>query len=229
MKIAVIIPVVQTQMAGELLNSIFQNTIVPDRIIIIDNTRGKFKIPIKGLPIEICVPPEFLGTNEAWRLGFTSLEDEDVVCIFNDDIVISPLFFENLLECIEDHPLLMPSTVKTLKLLTTNKFLFREQNRCQQTRKWSGYAICIHKSLFSKLPPIPETMKVFAGDRWIYSCSHVLGYPREVMLDNFVYHHRNTTVKQMQKTAVKQIQNGDHEIFWKEYYKWKRKYLSLSR
>lgn len=98
MKIEIIVPVIVDYLFHDLLNSIEKNTVLPDRIILIDNTLGGF-FP-KSDCIEITrLKSKSRGVNESWNLGIKNVsKDCEAVGIYNDDIVLNPWFFQRTIE-----------------------------------------------------------------------------------------------------------------------------------
>ncbi len=225
MKIVVIIPVVQPKLANELLLSIKQNIILPDVIFAIDNVQASphFQSHIPELPlIQIPTSDEFIGTNEAWKLGLDRLPtDADIICIFNDDIVLNPYFFAKLIGLLKASGKFCACAIPTVVPYAQLKNTSLSQNRFRQAQKRNGFAMCFKKDLFMKFPPIPPTMKIFYGDDWYYSCSKALDLHWIRMLDNPVFHHKGATVHQYPDKQMRTQRKNEWRIFLKEWRKWR--------
>ena len=95
LKTTVIIPVVQTKLADDLIHQMNQNTLLPERIIVIDNSDSGFYPVEEKVPITRVRPPTLMTVNESWNfgIGLAIEEKSDLVSIFNDDIIIRPNLF----------------------------------------------------------------------------------------------------------------------------------------
>lgn len=212
--IAVIIPVVQVRHAQTLCTRIVNNTIKPDQLIIVDSSEHGFHLTydiasLIDIRYHRAAPkrtrPYFvpgMGTNEAWRWGFRELKDNiDIVCVFNDDIIISRYFFEILCKSLErggrSYGMAIPQTVELIEKVY--EVTPKVRISFIPTKKRVGYAFSLRRSVLDKIPPIPEELKIFYGDNWIMTHVRRAGYKIMLMRTNFIYHHKGTTV-----TALKE-------------------------
>lgn len=88
---------------NNLLKSIESNTIIPDRVIVVDNGR-KFIPNETALNLEIVVPKSNLGVAGSWNriieMAFEQDENASVI-ISNDDLILGNNVIENLISCEE--------------------------------------------------------------------------------------------------------------------------------
>jgi len=219
-KILVIIPVVQTKLADDLLFSIEKNiTYLPSRVYIINNSQKYYHAGLSKIPVSVTSTTERVGTNDAWRMAFSTLKrDDDIICIFNDDILIGPRFFEKLLLLMKRFSFCVPTIVKSVEQLQSTT-----GNRHRLLTKRSGCAMCIRQDLFRKIPPIPKSLKVFFGDDWLFSCARVvgLGTPIIRMLDNPVFHYRGVTTHQWGVKFLRKLREEERSIYHKEFESWR--------
>ena len=102
MKIEVVIPVVQYELAMDLLKQIQGNTLAPNRVIIVDNTdRPHFWFDSFRFPTDRYYSKTG-RLNESWEVARSKLSpDCDYVTFLNDDIVIGNWFFQRVVETFE--------------------------------------------------------------------------------------------------------------------------------
>lgn len=104
MKIGVIVPVVHDLFINGLMDCIAKNSVIPCRIIIVDNsTSGIIMNPRNNsLEFELYRPPFSFGVNDSWNYGIKELaKDVDLISVLNDDLLIEEWFFEKLLRLAE--------------------------------------------------------------------------------------------------------------------------------
>ena len=121
MKIGLIIPVVQTDMAMKLITQLSEGTRKPDKLIIIDVSDHSCGMDRRKFPANLDVeyrryPPQCnrgyykpdLGTNEAWTLGYDILTKYiphwGHVGFLNDDIEVNPYFLQSIMLSYKNHP-----------------------------------------------------------------------------------------------------------------------------
>ncbi len=216
-KIDIIIPVVQARLARELLRTIRGNTILPSRLIIIDNTQKHFDINIPEMTIAIIHTSKMIGTNEAWKTGLR-LTNADFICIFNDDILLNHLFFQKMIEIVKDKECIAaPSITRKLGRLQ-NISLTPNRERVITGRR--GCAFCIHKKILNIIPPIPDDLKIFCGDDWIFNCARVFNFDCIEMSDNPIFHHLGATTRTFPLTKIRNIREREKQIYRKEFHRW---------
>lgn len=125
-----------------------------DEIIIISNDPNR--LPNNTLPSKVKVYEQSsnIGVNPAWNLGATLAKNEHLVFL-NDDLIIGADFFETVNTLTEDFQMIgidYDNQKKSLKEI-------KKRNH--------GFGCCfyLHKSFYK---PIPEGLKVFFGDDWLF-------------------------------------------------------------
>ncbi|WP_369765599.1 glycosyltransferase family 2 protein [Flavobacterium sp. WC2429] len=94
----------------ELLQSVQQQTIYPNEIIIIDgSTNEKTRIILKENSFEdlkyFLVPPKHRGLTKQRNYGIVRVGEEmEIVCFLDDDTVLEPNYFEQLLKTYQIYP-----------------------------------------------------------------------------------------------------------------------------
>ena len=211
-KIHVIIPVVQTNYADELLKTLARNTVLPEKIVIIDNSEKDY-IP----PREICncVDTEVYPydprkrTNESWKIGFEKTKNANIVSILNDDIIVSKYFFEKILIAFgqkEDAAIVSPLTripsgfrgsrcrAGTPDFPNTSN---PNLNNLSHTSKRQGWPFSIRRDILDKIPPIPDELTIFCGDDWLSLWVINMGFRWYIMLDNRCFHYVGSSISQI--------------------------------
>ena len=197
MNIAIVIPVVQTLLAGKLLNQLKSGLYPPDQVIIIDNSSGGFISPIHGTQ-QIRPDSAPLPVNASWKLGISHVRsDIDIIGILNDDIVVTEYFlsktlgvFETTLNC----GIAIPRECKEDEI--TNYKTTPHTTKTHKTKKRSGWAFFVKRAALESIPPIPDDLITFFGDSWIFQNIHIKGWYRYHMIDNPVFHYGGVTLKQ---------------------------------
>lgn len=193
MKIGVIIPVINDRFINGLLDCIDQNSVLPESIIIIDNSQDDAKITIRKtrFRVEIYRPPTPLGVNASWNHGINELikKDVDLVSVLNDDLLLENLFFEKMIRLAslhEEASVFCPVTVKAPQMIDCVSPVGREI--CVGMSKREGWAWTIRASVAKNIPPIPEQLKTFCGDDWYWHHCYKLGRPWVKMINVLCYH-----------------------------------------
>lgn len=192
----VIIPVVNRGLAANLLNSIEDNTIIPDNILIIDNSMGKTAFPYyERLSVQVIYPETCLGVNPSWNLGISQTDDCDYVAILNDDVVLGKHFFEDnirVFETVFDCGAVCPATVHDIADMgksVTEKIV--------RMKKREGWAMSFRWSVLKHIPAIPDDLKTFCGDDWLWVQTHLHKWHWYKNTGNIVYHKVGVSVRQL--------------------------------
>jgi GT2 family glycosyltransferase len=195
-KYNVIIPVVNRDLAAALLDSIAANTIIPDNILIIDNSMVCKAFPFDGrLPIEIIDSGKRLGVNASWNLGIREAGGCDYLAILNDDVILGKHFFESNIEVFrqyKDCGVACPATVHDMAELKRPG-----AGRIVRMKKREGWAFSFRWSLLKEIPPIPAEMVTFCGDDWFWVYTRLNGYHWYKDTGNIVYHEVGAAVKKL--------------------------------
>jgi len=195
-KYNVIIPVVNRKLAAALLDSIAANTVIPDSILIIDNSLAPRAFPVDArLPVEVIAPGERLGVNASWNLGIRETGECDYLAILNDDIVLGRHFFEKNIHTFREYSdcgVSCPGTVFDMADLHDNI-----HGRTIRMKKREGWAFSFQYSLLKTIPPIPADLVTFCGDDWFWKHTHLKGFLWYKDTGNIVYHKVGAAVKEL--------------------------------
>ena len=166
-KISVVIPTLQKNL--ELLNNLVKmltNDNSVTEIIVIDNSTKGYTY--ESDKVRVIIPKENLFVNPSWNLGVKEAK-EDIVALLNDDITIP----ENFCQCVisqmdekmgivgfhKDYVINIPEVMPTPA--STEIVLEKATGRCG----YFGIAMFFYKSSYIE---IPEDIKIFWGDDWLY-------------------------------------------------------------
>lgn len=194
--ITVVIPMLnQIKYTTILLDSISNNVVRPERIIIIDDGGSDNLEPLTkryvNLNLEIIRHNETKGVNYSWNEGVSKTNTE-LVSVLNNDIIVNPLFFKKILEAhkqSESWGIVCPFTVDN-ENLSYNK----ERVRLKSMVKREGWAWTARMSFMKRVKPIPSILKTHFGDDYIFYCAKKLGYNTFKIMNNEIYHYASKTL-----------------------------------
>jgi len=196
-KYNVIIPVVNRDLAAALLDSIAANTVIPDNILIIDNSLVPQAFPVQArLPVSVIVDPgKRLGVNASWNLGIGETGDCDYLAILNDDVILGEHFFEKNIKIFrqyKDCGAACPDTVHDMADLHDNT-----HGKIIRMKKREGWAFSFRWPLLMMIPSIPDELTTFCGDDWFWVHTHMEGFRWYKDTGNIIYHEVGAAVKQL--------------------------------
>lgn len=224
MKIGIIIPVVQTEMARKLITQLANGTRKPDKLVIMDVSEtglhfhlsnyakfheSKLDIDYYRYRPDPSLPyyKPALGTNEAWTEGYGFLTQTipywGHVGFLNDDIEINPYFLQSIMLTYKNHPnchLLYPQTVSSPEKVQTAQLSY---TKLKPTKERHGYAWFLPCAIFDEIPPFPPECKIWYGDNWIMTHLHRLAYNMHINIGNYIFHHGQVTSGQLKQSLAK--------------------------
>jgi len=197
--ITVVLPVLnQIFLTNNLLGYISSNMLRPIEIILIDNASTEDIHSLvqchKDLNIVYLRQKRNIGVNASWNLGI-SLAKGNLISILNNDIIITSFFFKYIDELMSKHKdvgICVPST-------TNDKFSVMA---CQSypyiktspLGKREGWAFTI-RSEIAKRYPIPESLKMFFGDDYLFANARKENFRIVKMVTNPIYHYGSITIE----------------------------------
>jgi len=216
MKIEVIMPVIQYELAMPLLEQINANTRPPERVIIIDNIcKTHVWYPFENFIMEFYFT-ETKKVNESWELGRSLISpDCDYVTFLNDDLIIGSWFFQRVIETFESREsfgVVIPNTVDRIDKVKKGRvdIKSREEERMDRPnmREFEGWAFTIRKEILDTVPPIPyDRISTFHGDDWIWEHIKRMGYSLGKDLGNNIYHYVGQSIN---KLGFRDIKKSEH-------------------
>jgi glycosyltransferase involved in cell wall biosynthesis len=215
MGFSVIIPTMFrcTDITNNLLASLYEDSAVSE-VIIIDN-REDYNTDIKIInhdKLKVYSQGKNIYVNAAWNLG-VSISKEDTIALLNDDITIPEQIFTTLSQAkIETmgvigacHPSIQE--VENPKRFIISKFTLVDIPE----RTWGFGIFMIMKK--NHYIPIPEDMKVWCGDDYLYHQNRIAGRLNYLM--TFPIQTRMSTTSN--DPAFDEIKNKDVEIYNSKY------------
>lgn len=196
----VIIPVVNIGMLDILIGNILNNTILPETIIIINNSSQQIKTSIlPTIKFVVINPPAPLFVNESWNLGISKLSECDFVSILNDDIEIPTTFFKRIANGFKNFSkagVICPCTVADRAMIA-----LPTRDSYEKMKKKEGWAFTIRKNLLDTIPPIPSELKLFFGDDyfWWHVYRGGSGYIWYKDCGTIIYHAIGTSLRKICK------------------------------
>ena len=210
MNINVVIPVVQTDLCTALLKSMEANTVLPKRVVIIDNSdAGDYKPNSNKFQIDV-FKGRTTAVNESWNLGI-SLVDIccDYVSILNDDIFLNKWFFQRILETFKAKSacgVACPESVGTDDFFGKGK----KKPHIKRMLKREGFAFTIKKKYLDIIAPIPiHRVETFHGDDWFWYWTNIRGQYWYKDHGNIIIHHIGSSVLAMGFRQMKKRERNE--------------------
>lgn len=218
-KLAVIIPTMTESLAHSILNSIMENSIKPDTIVMIDNTECGLSNVHKYNPIPILIRKKTaLCVNESWNVGIQyAASTHEFVSILNDDILLGKDFFKKILLGFEKkdkaHVICPQTTTDELNFFQLKEL--KKKSLFVLMKKREGWAMNWRSSMLKSLPKIPsDRIATFFGDDWLWKYSHDIGAIWIKDLSNIIYHHVGGSLAQTELRGVLEQERAEILKMW---------------
>ncbi len=203
--ISVVIPVLnQIYYTDLLFQDIMKNEVKPTQILLIDDGStddySKLVDKYNCLNINYIKNRENMGVNAVWNMGIR-LSTYPIVTILNNDILINRFFFKKTIEVMQN-PLIgicVPNTIANKEFLDKDE----EPITIPKTNKDWGHAFTMRKSVISRYGYIPDILKIWGGDNYLFFISEKTGFINVKIINNNIFHFGSTTVKTIEKTVRK--------------------------
>lgn len=230
--ITVIIPFINlSNLTNGLLDCISNNEVKPDEIILIDNgsTEDIDKLVVKthsDLPIRHIRLEENIGVNPAWNLGVKESKG-DIISILNNDILISKYFFRFITDAMNDDTIGMVVPVSSTKDKNIiNELTEYELPVFEDMTSRQGWAMTLRKDIYDKIGGIPETIRIYSGDNYLFDACIWLGYKCYYITNSKIYHHQHSTLHN-QKMSDGGLLHKEHDYWEKELRPYLREKINL--
>lgn len=215
----VIIPVYNlAQKTNDLLDSISNNEYKPNEIIIIDNgsvediyslVKSHSDLNINYIRLE-----ENIGVNPAWNLGIRESKN-DLLSILNNDIIVNKHFFRSISDVMRDPKIgvCIPTTTNTINDIDDIKKDVSYESPVTETFNGflGGWAFTIRKEIINTCGYIPDTLKIYAGDNFLFDCCDILKYNRVKIMNNKIFHYYHATLNtfKLESGELRVKENGE--------------------
>lgn len=64
-------------------------------------------------------------------------------------------------------------------------------------KRREGWAWTAKSSFIKNIKPIPNCLKIFYGDDYIFHCAKMLGYDCIKIKNNYIFHYKESTIKKI--------------------------------
>jgi GT2 family glycosyltransferase len=215
----VIIPVYNlAQKTNELLDSISNNEYKPNEIIIIDNgsvediyglVKSHSDLNINYIQLE-----ENIGVNPAWNLGIKESKN-NLLTILNNDIIVNKHFFRSISDVMKDPKIgvCIPTTTNTINDIDDVKKDIPYETPITEVFNGflGGWAFTIRKEIINTCGYIPDTLKTYAGDNFLFDCCDILKYNRVKIMNNKIFHYYHATLNtfKLESGELRVKENGE--------------------
>jgi len=226
-KFEVIIPVINSILADVLIKNMEENSLLPKRVIIIDNSSDHYMPWSDKFLIEIYHSQTGM-VNESINLGISKVTKYcDFVSILNDDIQIGPWFFERVARAFKEDPIcsvVCPTTFvspgrnpkvshRRMTLGKNGKAPLKEGPfLLHQMSKKQGWSLTFRKKVLDIVPKIPNTrIETFHGDDWFWLwTTKYIGMHWCVDSGNSIYHMIGQSTLKLGKRKDKKKEHNEY-------------------
>lgn len=201
-EIAVVVPLVSGKYILDFLKSVEANTVIPDQVIVIDNSCDGLdimnatidKIGATELNLEWRVFPQNLGVNKSWMLAKDMVIPEcKYISFCNDDLLLSKTFFQRTsmsLDVSEQCGCYCPSTAIHIDDFNKACEVHHNKSLLVKMNRREGWCFTFKKDVLNSLPSIPyDKFNIFCGDDWLFRFSMMAGRYWVKDLNNAIFHH----------------------------------------
>lgn len=186
-KVSVVIPTLQKnkELLDNLVRSLDSDISVSEIIVIDNSTKG---YSLESGKLRVIVPDENLFVNPSWNLGVREAK-EQIVALLNDDITIPDSFCQTILSQMDEsmgvigfHRDFIENTKEIMPVPeATDLTLIPAKGRCG----FFGIAMFFYKTSYIE---IPEDIKIFWGDDWLYYQNEKLKRKNYYIANQKIYH-----------------------------------------
>ena len=224
--ISIVIPTLQKDLYAlkALLNNLNKDNAVGE-IIIIDNSLKGFESHFDK--VRFIIPEQNLYVNPSWNLGVRESK-YDYVALFNDDVIVSETFCSKLLPYLSEDKGIFGSFGDDIKYVKGDEFFTPFENKKMELSPTdcmiNGFGVIMigHKSAF---PHIPEEMKVFCGDDYLFKINNDNGKKNYLIYGEEIRHYGGISSG---CSSLKEIKEFDEKYF-EEHFNPPKKYSLLER
>jgi len=206
MKILLGVPVLyNSHVVRECLNTIINRPNID--IICLDNgAEQSVKDVIQeygGLDqLRIISLPNNIYVNPAWNLFMDIfLKDESYthIIILNSDLLMNGSWNNVLTKILSTFPDSIPLPVISLDKLSVHRHMTTDVAQHEAVFCCTpGVFICLNRGHVNIIYPIPEDIKIWHGDEWIYTILREVGYTTSVYRNLESFHHGSTTLNDLE-------------------------------
>lgn len=224
--ISVVIPTLQKDLKAlkALINNLNKDKAVGE-IIVIDNSLKSFEHDFEK--VRFIVPEQNLYVNPSWNLGVKESK-YDYVALFNDDVIVSETFCSKILPYLSEDKGIFGSFGDDILYVKGDEFFAPFMDKKLELSPTdcmiNGFGVIMigHKNAF---PHIPEEMKVFCGDDYLFKVNNDKGKTNYLIYGEEIRHYGSISSS---CTSLKDIKDFDEKYF-EQYFNPPKKYSLLER
>lgn len=208
----VLIPSLELSHLEEFFNEFENYNINPvDGFLIFNNSGNYFNH--SHSKVEVFNFRRNMGVNYCWNRGLELAKklNKDLT-ILNDDIKIKSDFFLKIQDCLNFNgfmSVICPMTINSLEAFNNN--FINGDRSFKRMKKREGWAFTIRKEVIPDIRLIPEDLKIFFGDDWIWretKCRWIKD------CSNIIYHSIGQTMKK--HPDIRAILSEERRIYLSE-------------
>lgn len=171
------------------------------QVIVINNNMEKMpkNLPLTHSKLKMMMFGNNIGVNPAWNIGVKESR-YDKICIANDDVVFDSKIFnrvDTVLNASSGVVGICPG-VKEFGQPPFETGIGRIQPWTGQHTYGFGCLMFVHKEWYT---PIPEGLKIYYGDNWIFDTCLAQGRTNYLVTDSFFYTPFATTTGQLSNVS----------------------------
>ena len=148
--------------------------------------------------------------NRVWNWFYSKANDFEYLCFLNNDIRVTNNFVDDIIKIFD-----VDQTVGMVIHPTNNENLSKAENKLNYsvlTTPYSqGWDFSIRKKCYNL---IPETLRIFGGDDFIFASNIKMGYKIAVANSSPIIHYKEQT--RVKISNIHQIHQEDQHRFWDE-------------
>lgn len=184
----------------EFLNDLLEFSAV-GQVILINNNIEKMPrgLPLGNPKLKMMVFGDNIGVNPAWNIGVHESK-YDKICIANDDVVFDSKIF-NRVDTVLDPSSGVVGICPGVKDFNQPPF----ETGIGRVIPWTGQhtygfgcLMFVHKAWYR---PIPDGLKIYYGDNWIFDTCLFSGRTNYIITDSFFYTPFATTTSQLDNVS----------------------------
>ncbi len=193
----------------------------PSHLIFVDDRSPDDSVTVLRERGQIVIEPQRrLYFNGILNLAIASCRTP-FLGVLNNDLILGRRFVEQSLESFErsGYDFLVPYTFEEPGAKPADLELVRPF-RIFRLRRQQGWCMLFRSASVQRLPPVPDDLRLWFGDSWIFHHAWEAGLKLGVMRHTTVIHQRHATIlsdPQVQATGAHPVIEEDKRVFAERY------------
>jgi hypothetical protein len=148
--------------------------------------------------VHLIINPQNIYVNPAWNqiMDFALVNKYERCCIMNSDLVLHPDWLKVLNKVEKENPMTVPCPT----WCHVEKFNEADTKNIQLINVDGGIPgvfLVLDQTLLEFVFPIPETLKIWFGDNWIFDLARQLGYQQCLVKGLYAHHYISQNVSRV--------------------------------